>query len=107
MRAATCAVTVRIARCGVSPSRRAAGRRPRPRPRRRSAAPPRCPPDTKETSTVAPLSGVRILAVEQLMELPFGTQILSDFGADIVGVEPVGYGGDEAVPWRMRTGRYK
>lgn len=56
---------------------------------------------------MAPLSGVRILAVEQLMALPFGTQILSDFGADIVGVEPVGYGGDEAVPWRMRTGRYK
>jgi len=56
---------------------------------------------------MAPLTGVRILAIEQLMALPFGTQVLSDFGADIVGIETVGYGGDEAVPWRMRTGRHK
>jgi CoA:oxalate CoA-transferase len=56
---------------------------------------------------VGPLSGLRILAIEQLMAMPFGTQVLADFGADVVGVEPVGYGGDENVPWRLRTGRHK
>jgi crotonobetainyl-CoA:carnitine CoA-transferase CaiB-like acyl-CoA transferase len=58
-------------------------------------------------SEIQPLSGVRVLAIEQLMALPFGTQLLADFGADVVGVETVGYGGDEAVPWRERTGRFK
>jgi formyl-CoA transferase len=55
----------------------------------------------------APLSGVRILAVEQLMAMPFGTQLLSDLGAEVIAVETVGYGGDAAVPWRERTGRHK
>jgi CoA:oxalate CoA-transferase len=54
-----------------------------------------------------PLQGVRILAVEQLMALPFGTQILSDLGAEVVAVETVGYAGDDNVPWRERTGRHK
>jgi len=55
----------------------------------------------------APLSGVRVLAVEQLMAMPFGTQLLSDLGAEVIAVETVGYAGDEAVPWRERTGRHK
>ena len=54
-----------------------------------------------------PLRGVRILAVEQLMALPFGTQILADLGAEVVAVESVGFTGDDAVPWRERTGRHK
>jgi formyl-CoA transferase len=54
-----------------------------------------------------PLQGVRILAVEQLMALPFGTQILADLGAEIVAVESVGYANDDNVPWRERTGRHK
>jgi formyl-CoA transferase len=56
---------------------------------------------------VQPLSGVRVLAVEHLMALPFGTQLLADFGADVVGLETVGYAGDDAIPWRERTGRHK
>ena len=34
-----------------------------------------------------PLDGVRILAVEQMQALPFGTQLLSHLGADVVKVE--------------------
>jgi crotonobetainyl-CoA:carnitine CoA-transferase CaiB-like acyl-CoA transferase len=38
-----------------------------------------------------PLDGVRILAVEQMQALPFGTQMLARLGADVVKVEhPVG-----------------
>ena len=34
-----------------------------------------------------PLDGVRILAVEQMQALPFGTQLLARLGADVVKVE--------------------
>jgi formyl-CoA transferase len=42
-----------------------------------------------------PLSGVRILAIEQMQALPFATQLLARLGADVVKVEPVN-GGDQA-----------
>ena len=32
----------------------------------------------------SPLSGVRILAIEQMQALPYATQLLSRFGADVV-----------------------
>jgi crotonobetainyl-CoA:carnitine CoA-transferase CaiB-like acyl-CoA transferase len=54
-----------------------------------------------------PLSGVTVLAIEQLMALPFGTQILADLGAEVIAVSPVGVSSHEAVPWRDRTGRGK
>lgn len=41
-----------------------------------------------------PLSGVRILAVEQMQALPFATQLLARLGADVVKVESVN-GGDQ------------
>ena len=34
-----------------------------------------------------PLDGVRVLAVEQMQALPFATQLLARFGADVVKVE--------------------
>jgi crotonobetainyl-CoA:carnitine CoA-transferase CaiB-like acyl-CoA transferase len=34
-----------------------------------------------------PLAGVRVLAVEQMQALPFGTQLLAYLGADVVKVE--------------------
>ena len=34
-----------------------------------------------------PLEGVRILAVEQMQAMPFGTQLLARMGADVVKVE--------------------
>ena len=34
-----------------------------------------------------PLSGVRILAVEQMQSLPYATQLFASFGAEVVKVE--------------------
>jgi len=42
-----------------------------------------------------PLSGVRILAIEQMQALPFATQLLARLGADVVKVESIS-GGDQA-----------
>jgi formyl-CoA transferase len=39
-----------------------------------------------------PLDGVRILALEQMQALPYGTQLLARFGADVVKIEPPGTG---------------
>jgi crotonobetainyl-CoA:carnitine CoA-transferase CaiB-like acyl-CoA transferase len=36
-----------------------------------------------------PLSGVRVLAVEQMQALPYATQLLGRLGADVVKVEPL------------------
>lgn len=54
-----------------------------------------------------PLEGIRILAIEQLMALPFCTQLLADFGAQVISVESIGYGSYESSRWRERTGRHK
>jgi crotonobetainyl-CoA:carnitine CoA-transferase CaiB-like acyl-CoA transferase len=53
---------------------------------------------TVAPSTAAPqlpLSGVRILAIEQMQALPFATQLLARLGAEVVKVEAV-TGGDQA-----------
>jgi crotonobetainyl-CoA:carnitine CoA-transferase CaiB-like acyl-CoA transferase len=42
-----------------------------------------------------PLSGVRILAIEQMQALPFATQLLARLGADVVKIESID-GGDQA-----------
>ncbi len=39
-----------------------------------------------------PLSGVRVLAVEQYGAGPFGTMLLADLGAEVVKIEPPGQG---------------
>lgn len=36
-----------------------------------------------------PLSGVRVLAIEQMQALPFATQLLGRLGADVVKIEPL------------------
>lgn len=41
-------------------------------------------PDTPHTG---PLAGLRVLALEQMQALPFGTQLLARMGADVVKVE--------------------
>ena len=41
-----------------------------------------------------PLSGVKIIAFEQYGAGPFGTQYLSDLGAEVIKVEPAGTSGD-------------
>jgi crotonobetainyl-CoA:carnitine CoA-transferase CaiB-like acyl-CoA transferase len=47
---------------------------------------------TPEVDSSLPLSGIRVLAVEQMYSLPFATQLLSYLGADIVKIEPPGIG---------------
>jgi formyl-CoA transferase len=53
--------------------------------------------DMSETTPVPgaslPLSGVRVLALEQMQALPYATQLLAHLGADVVKVEPPS-GGD-------------
>lgn len=39
-----------------------------------------------------PLADVRVLAVEQMQAMPYGTQLLSHLGAQIVKIEPPGHG---------------
>src|SRR6202044_887294 len=47
----------------------------------------------------APLSGIRILAIEQMQALPFSTQLLARLGADVVKIEPLtGESGRGAMP---------
>jgi formyl-CoA transferase len=50
--------------------------------------------------TNAPLSGVRILALEQMQALPYATQLLGRLGADVVKIEPVngGESGRSSLP---------
>ena len=43
-------------------------------------------PQSKDNSEL-PLSGVRILAAEQMQALPYATQLLASFGAEVVKVE--------------------
>jgi crotonobetainyl-CoA:carnitine CoA-transferase CaiB-like acyl-CoA transferase len=49
----------------------------------------------RTSAEAKPLSGVRILAIEQMQALPFATQLLARLGADVVKVESVN-GGDQA-----------
>jgi len=53
--------------------------------------------------SIKPLSGVRMLCVEQLMALPFGTQLLADMGADVLKIEGVA-DGDESHTWPPHKG---
>jgi len=55
--------------------------------------------------SIKPLSGVRMLCVEQLMALPFGTQLLADMGADVLCIESLDYAGDEAIRRLRLAGR--
>lgn len=60
------------------------------------------------TSPLRPLSGVRVLALEQMQAVPYATQLLARFGADVVKVEPTGDGeaGRQARPaMRDRRGQ--
>lgn len=43
-----------------------------------------------DSTSAAPLAGIRVLAFEQLQSLPFATQLLGRLGADVVRVEPPG-----------------
>src|SRR5688500_7683325 len=42
----------------------------------------------------APLTGLRIVAIEQFGAGPFGTLLLADLGAEVIKIEDPGAGGD-------------
>lgn len=52
----------------------------------------RCDDHLPMTAALLPLTGVRILALEQMQSVPYATQLLARFGADVVKVEPIGEG---------------
>ena len=55
-----------------------------------------------------PLSGVRVIAVEQYGAGPFGSMLLGDLGAEVIKIENPAEGGDigRAVgPYYLRAGR--
>lgn len=52
-----------------------------------------------DSSEGAPLAGLKVLELGQLIAGPFAAKILSDFGADVVKIEPLA--GDPLRTWRM------
>jgi crotonobetainyl-CoA:carnitine CoA-transferase CaiB-like acyl-CoA transferase len=52
--------------------------------------------DQKEFNRMKPLTGVRIISVEQFGAAPYGTMFLADLGADVIKVENSAIGGDPA-----------
>lgn len=54
-----------------------------------------------------PLHGVKVVAAELLVAMPFGTQLFADFGADVIDIEHVSFRDDPDTRWRLRSGRHK
>jgi formyl-CoA transferase len=52
------------------------------------------------TQNGGPLSGLKVIELGQLIAGPFAAKTLSDFGADVVKIEPPD-GGDPLRQWRL------
>ena len=45
-----------------------------------------------------PLDGIRVLEFTQIIAAPFGGMLLSDMGANVIKIEPLG-----GEPWRLHS----
>jgi formyl-CoA transferase len=55
---------------------------------------------TEKTTPSGPLSGLKVLELGQLIAGPFAAKTLSDFGAEVIKIEPPD-GGDPLRKWRL------
>ena len=46
-----------------------------------------------DVSSPQPLTGLRVIAIEQFMVGPLGSLLLADLGAEVIKIEPPGTGG--------------
>jgi formyl-CoA transferase len=53
-----------------------------------------------DTANAGPLSGLKVIELGQLIAGPFAAKTLSDFGADVIKIEPPD-GGDPLRQWRL------
>ncbi|MGI9262520.1 MAG: CoA transferase, partial [Woeseiaceae bacterium] len=59
-------------------------------------------PDSKPTKSRGPLRGVKVLDLSRILAGPWATQLLGDYGAEIIKVERPGSGDDTrswGPPW--------
>ena len=60
---------------------------------------------TSDSQTIGPLAGLKVIEMGQLIAGPFAAKTLSDFGADVIKIEPPGQGaaegGDPLRRWRL------
>jgi formyl-CoA transferase len=56
--------------------------------------------DSKNTSKLGPLQGLKVIELGQLIAGPFAAKTLADFGAEVVKIEPPG-AGDPLRKWRL------
>ncbi|KAF5230939.1 hypothetical protein FANTH_13618 [Fusarium anthophilum] len=54
----------------------------------------------EERNSLGPLTGLKILDISRVLAAPFCSQILADYGADVIKVETVGKG-DDTRHWMM------
>ncbi len=55
---------------------------------------------TPPSETTAPLAGLKVLELGQLIAGPFAGKLFAEFGAEVVKIEPPG-SGDPLRQWRL------